>query len=128
MRRFLQTSLVLVAALFSGGQVVLLQLVAWAGMLVGNVVSHDVGEAVARTFDGEHPCSLCRFVREAEESQSGTQGVPSQKLRLLELGNVVVETVRIPLPSVERGAVCRFDALGLIRREKPRLQPPCGLA
>jgi hypothetical protein len=39
-----------------------LQSVAWTTMLVANARHVPLTEAVAKTFDGEHPCSLCHAV------------------------------------------------------------------
>ena len=37
----------------------LLQSVAWTTMLLGNLGTASISEAVQRTFDGKHPCCLC---------------------------------------------------------------------
>ena len=59
----------------------LLQTLAWAGMLIS--YSHDCSftEAVAKTFDGEHPCKLCKIVSEGKKTEK-TQKVlkPQGKL------------------------------------------------
>lgn len=53
----------------------LLQSIAWTGMLVKYSARSSLTEAVARTFDGEHPCSLCHLVQQgkASEKQPGFQ-------------------------------------------------------
>ena len=47
-----------------------LQTVAWTTMLARNLRTHSVTEAVADTFDGEHPCPLCRAIAAAKKSES----------------------------------------------------------
>ena len=61
----------------------LLQTAAWAGMLLR--YSHDGSfmEAAAKTFDGRHPCAVCKIVAEGsakEKSQEQKQLKPGLKL------------------------------------------------
>jgi len=60
-----------------------LQTVAWAGMLVAYSQASTVREAVSRTFDGKHPCPLCKAIergRQEEKSQDQKTLKPSGKL------------------------------------------------
>jgi len=52
-----------------GGHWALLQSVAWVGMFANNVRSCSVGEALEKTFDGEHPCELCKIVQAVRKSE-----------------------------------------------------------
>jgi hypothetical protein len=76
-RRFtlLLAHLAVIAALAvgSGAHWVVLQSVAWATMLVE--YSHDASltEAVAKTFDGRHPCEMCLTIEGAEKQQKQQQ-------------------------------------------------------
>ncbi|HEX8311856.1 MAG TPA: hypothetical protein VF614_11095 [Chthoniobacteraceae bacterium] len=58
--------LLLIAALCAATGVhwVAVQSVAWATMLVTYSAEEQFGTAVAKTFDGEHPCDLCKLVTE----------------------------------------------------------------
>src|SRR2546423_67182 len=69
---------------------VALQSVAWTTMLVSNACHAPLGDAVAKTFDGAHPCSLCHVVRAGEKSdkKSGLQA-PSPKIDLICLAHPV---------------------------------------
>jgi hypothetical protein len=55
-----------------GGHWVVLQSVAWMGMVV-NYTQHaeSLSQAVEKTFDGRHPCALCQVVKSgrAEEQK-----------------------------------------------------------
>ncbi len=53
-----------------GGHLALVQTVAWGTMLV-NFSSQEASfsEAVGKTFDGEHPCELCKAVKKSKESE-----------------------------------------------------------
>jgi hypothetical protein len=46
-----------------------LQSVAWTTMLVANAKLATLTEAVAKTFDGAHPCSLCHAVSAGKSSE-----------------------------------------------------------
>jgi hypothetical protein len=45
-----------------------LQSVAWAGMLLSYSRSGSVAAAVEKTFDGDHPCPLCKAISKGEQS------------------------------------------------------------
>ncbi|MBE7503391.1 MAG: hypothetical protein HS113_24500 [Verrucomicrobiales bacterium] len=60
-----------------------LQTVAWAGMIVAYAKEGTVREAISKTFDGEHPCPLCKAIeqgREHEKQQDQKTLKPSGKL------------------------------------------------
>jgi len=57
----------------------LLQSVAWTTMLVGNLQFLTISEAVQRTFDGKHPCALCKAVAEGKKSEKKSETVLSLK-------------------------------------------------
>jgi hypothetical protein len=46
-----------------------LQSVAWTAMLAENLQSNSWQHAVERTFDGKHPCCLCRQIAAAKQSE-----------------------------------------------------------
>ena len=48
-------------------------------MLARNLQTASVGEAVAKTFDGEHPCCLCKAIAAAKKSEKKKEFVPSWK-------------------------------------------------
>lgn len=61
-----------------------LQSVAWASMLVERSAQSDWRQAVRTTFDGQHPCHLCRVVQSAQAEDDDTSGitkVPRLELR-----------------------------------------------
>ena len=47
----------------------LLQAVAWAGMIVSYSQEAPIGEAVVKTFDGQHPCNLCKQIAKGKQSE-----------------------------------------------------------
>ena len=46
-----------------------LQAVAWAGMVITYSQEGPVSEAVAKTFDGHHPCDLCKQIEKSKRSE-----------------------------------------------------------
>jgi hypothetical protein len=57
----------------------LLQSVAWVGMVVN--YSHDgsFGEALEKTFDGKHPCTLCKAIAAGKKSEKQPESGPVAK-------------------------------------------------
>jgi hypothetical protein len=50
-----------------------LQTVAWAAMLANNLRYESLTEAVSQTFDGEHPCCMCKAIAAAKKSGQKTE-------------------------------------------------------
>jgi len=92
------TALALVVFL-TGAQWAVLQGVAWAGMLIAYVQQDDLVTGVQKTFDGDHPCTMCVAIEKAtqadESSQSGAIEccTPARMIGVLSamIGNVLPE-------------------------------------
>ena len=63
----------LALALSLGLHWALLQTVAWTGMLFRYSQQATLAEAIAKTFDGRHPCSLCKVIEQARSSEKQEQ-------------------------------------------------------
>ena len=63
--------LFLIGALFVslGGHLAVFQTIAWANMLKDFSRSASFEEAAKKTFDGEHPCHLCKAVKESKKQE-----------------------------------------------------------
>lgn len=48
--------------LTTGAHWAALQTVAWTTMLAKNLQTDSFSEAVSKTFDGEHPCCMCKAI------------------------------------------------------------------
>ena len=46
-----------------------LQSVAWTTMLADNLRTTSITRAVERTFDGKHPCALCKQISKGKQSE-----------------------------------------------------------
>jgi hypothetical protein len=60
---------VLALCLLVGLQWLALQSVAWTTMLINNAKCAPLRTAIAHTFDGAHPCSLCHVVNQGKNSE-----------------------------------------------------------
>jgi hypothetical protein len=60
---------VLALVLATGLHWATLQTIAWTTMLANNLCSQSVTEAVSNTFDGEHPCPLCKAIAAGKKSE-----------------------------------------------------------
>ncbi len=75
---------VLLLVLTLGLHWALLQTVAWTGMLVSYSRDGSLTEAVSKTFDGKHPCCMCKAIesgRKAEQKQSQDKFAPDAKIK-----------------------------------------------
>jgi hypothetical protein len=55
-----------------GLQWLALQSIAWTSMIIDYSKRGTLCHAIAQTFDGAHPCSLCRVVNKANSSENKT--------------------------------------------------------
>ncbi|MCK6489843.1 MAG: hypothetical protein L6R48_16240 [Planctomycetes bacterium] len=60
---------VLAALMLAGGHLALLQGLAWSTMLAERIPRLGWGTAVATTFDGQHPCRMCRVVKALDQAE-----------------------------------------------------------
>jgi hypothetical protein len=69
---------VLLLVLSLGLHWAVLQTIAWTGMIVSYSRNASLTEAVSKTFDGEHPCPMCKVIKKglAEEKQQARKQLP----------------------------------------------------
>jgi len=70
----------LTLALLLGANWAALQTVAWTAMLARHLQAEPLQKALAKTFDGKHPCCLCKAIEAAKKTQKKVE--VSQVLRL----------------------------------------------
>jgi hypothetical protein len=64
-----------------GAHWALLQTVAWTSMLASNLQNGSLRQAVAETFDGNHPCCICKAIAAAKKTEQKSQlNLQTQKL------------------------------------------------
>ena len=98
-----------------------LQTVAWTTMLAANLASQQsLTEAVSQTFDGEHPCPLCKAIAAAKKSEKKSDALT---LKLKIEYPPVADKLVLVAPRIFKTfqADCRFaDSLAT----KPPVPPP----
>jgi hypothetical protein len=67
-----------------GLQWLALQSIAWTTMVVDYSRNASLCQAIARTLDGAHPCSLCKIVNRGKTAQNKSDlQLPSQKIDMI---------------------------------------------
>src|SRR4051812_9002142 len=61
-----------------GGHWALLQSVAWVSMVVEYSKDAPISVAVAKTFDGVHPCGICKLVRKGKATEQKQEAIKSK--------------------------------------------------
>jgi hypothetical protein len=107
----------------SGVHWLALQTVAWTGMLVTRTQMASITEAVSSTFDGDHPCPLCRAVEEAQRQQSKDEPVPLLE-QLGKVNFVGPLATALPAPTVHGFQFPALIQVGELRSESPPTPPP----
>ncbi|MEM9237049.1 MAG: hypothetical protein AAGB14_09730 [Verrucomicrobiota bacterium] len=80
-----------------GGHFGVLQLVAWGQMLVEYTGEKGLIRGTIETFDGEHPCDLCRSITEAKQEQPPLERTRSGGLEIKNL--LIPETSSLAPPK-----------------------------
>jgi hypothetical protein len=104
----------------TGAHWALLQSVAWTEMLTQNLHSSSLHVAIQKTFDGKHPCAMCKAVASGQKSDQKPQfSFQSQKLEFPPLKKITVPTApsRFLLLPIENFPAESFA-------QKPLLPPP----
>ena len=113
--------LMLVALLqICGGHWLALQSLAWTEMLVKYSQQAQLSEAVSKTFDGQHPCALCRTIEQGKKSErhAPVEVAKMKPVFVLPVGSALVRCAGIPweqsLPPTS----------GELLFEQPAVPPP----
>ncbi len=121
MSRFLQSIAALLVCLTLGLHWAALQTVAWTAMVVERTQTASLGEALQTTFDGQHPCKLCKLVRAGKSSEQKSES----QLKLTKLELPIPESSGHFLTAPEPALVLPGASLRpLGRSEVPPLPPP----
>jgi hypothetical protein len=69
-------SLLFLAFWIMGGQWLMLQSVAWVNMVRDYSQNQSLSQALKKTFDGNHPCPLCRYIQKEKAAQNSAKTIP----------------------------------------------------
>ncbi len=111
-----------------GGQWMVLQGVAWLGMAVTySVETGSVSSGLSKTFDGEHPCPLCKAVKKGSQEErdpAAPSGSSGKSLAGSKAEMCSFESIRLFPPAATRLAVVRQDLKATARTNAPDGPPP----
>lgn len=112
--------LVAVLTLSLGLHWAVLQTLAWTGMVITYTQeTSSLQVAIAKTFDGAHPCNLCKFVSEGKKTEQKQEVEKPFKIEM------TMAQVPIPLfPPSPRDLSPVFGSVLLSRGELPPVPPP----
>ncbi len=112
----------LIAAMFCalGGHWLVLQTVAWGGMIVDYSRSAGFSVAVGRTFDGQHPCQMCKSIEKTRQTEKKQDAVVMEMK--LDVFHEAARTLVWPVMSFWQQSV--VDSSPLARSEPPSVPPP----
>ena len=68
-----QALLIFTLFAIAGGNWCALQGFAWMTMLASDLRAESIGQAVTHTFDGRHPCPLCKAIAAGKKSERKTE-------------------------------------------------------
>jgi hypothetical protein len=113
------------AAVFQllGGHWAILQTAAWVGMIIEYSANDGLQAGLAKTFDGEHPCELCKSI-------ANHKGAEKKHAAQLEFGKInVVSEVQVsvlhPPEQFWRWRLSKQSIFSVPRT--PPVPPPRGL-
>jgi hypothetical protein len=104
----------------------LLQTFAWTGMLITYARDASFKEAVAKTFDGQHPCALCKVIKKGraeEKNQEQKQVKPEIKLDLA----LVWQPAGFNFDHRDHERIATFNSFGTSRADEPPKPRPRGI-
>jgi len=92
-------------------------------MFASNLQSDSFVQAVSKTFDGQHPCCLCKAIAAAKKSGKKSAAVlPGLKMEFTLVAGKI--SLFPPAPSA---LVLKNDILAEFFADKPPLPPPRSL-
>jgi hypothetical protein len=112
--------LILALVAMLGAHWALLQAVAWTTMLADNLHTNSFRDAVTMTFDGQHPCPICKAIAAGKKSEKKSETVsPALKLEFPPVAEhfVLIAPSQFELLPLENSSA-KSSA------QKPLLQPP----
>ena len=125
MSRLSQILVVSALVLSIGLHWAVLQSAAWVGMAVAySVEKGSLTEGLSDTFDGNHPCQLCKAVQQGQESKSQDNQAPAAKSKEVKLTLALVTVPQFVFSPMEPPHWIMTSSDLQTRREEPVTPPP----
>ena len=120
MVRWVQAVAVVLLTISLGLHWAVLQTAAWAGMLVTYSQDASWQTAVDKTFDGQHPCQLCRLVKTGRSAEK----TPETQLKTSKIEACSPVTLVIDLNSPDVSVLVSLELPCPVGRTDSPLSPP----
>ena len=82
-----------------GGHWGVMQVIAWSNMIVDYSARDGLIEGAKKTFDGEHPCCMCKAIAEGKKKESPDNKLPQGSQGLVLKECVLTPIVRLSPPA-----------------------------
>lgn len=103
-----------------GAHWAILQSVAWCGMAITYSQGTSLEDGLVKTFDGKHPCNLCKAIAEGKKSEKKQK--TQFEIKKLELFSLSAEEPVFIAPVKQEGIL--MISILLSRTEVPPTPPP----
>ena len=113
--------IVLLLIVSVGGHWAFLQSVAWVTMVIDYSKDAPLSVAVEKTFDGKHPCHLCKIVKHGKETE---QKQDASKLKLKVDSWLLERGVAFESAPLAPQQISFAEILFNTRGETPPVPPP----
>jgi hypothetical protein len=112
----------LFAAMLGVGPLGLMQVVAWGGMLWSySLKEQSLARGVSKTFDGEHPCSMCKKIGEVSKEE---QKQPAASTTAARKADWIAPVAAAELGPQRRGDFS-YPACAMSSRSRGRIRLRC---
>jgi hypothetical protein len=117
-----------------GGHWGVMQVIAWSNMIIDYSSQDGLIEGAKKTFDGEHPCTMCKAIEEGKKQQSQNRGddnAPTSSQGLVLKECTFQKYIDLPTPhgcEIMIFSRPELDVRGDVRGTCPPLPPPRALA
>lgn len=127
---FCRACILLALVLSLGLHWTVLQSAAWVGMIVSYSQDGSLGEALTKTFDGEHPCELCLMIDRGTSagSEAGEeQSLPApgkDVVKKIDLFSTLAPSFLFVQTHTVGADFAPYSVAALSRTELPAVPPP----
>ena len=115
---------IIAAIVVCGGQWAALQVVAWSGMAISYSATSGVKAGLQKTFDGEHPCSLCHVVKAGKDEEQRSAPKLSLKSAKFEAPLSSDLNALVPQQLSSKASFPQSNIEVRVRTERPPVPPP----
>lgn len=99
-----------------------LQIGAWAGMLIEYSRGNSFADALEMTFDGKHPCCMCKAIEKEQTKSSNEDSIgapsPNQMILFSQVSDEWIQTQ--PCAGILQPAPCSANRMTI----RPEVPPP----